>query len=847
MPKIRDLDAVREAVRDECDLQEVIEGYGYDFVPFGTDHVATTCPFHTENDPSFAVSESKQVYICYGCKEGGDVFTFIQKMEGLGHVDAIRHLADWAGMDISAYEAPESREEREARRLIATNQEVHQALVTDSKNQKELRKWRVTRALDADVVERYGLCYSRGVPDVSPARAKTLGLTWDKRWTDVVVVPLKDEHGSIMGFRNRRIYHDGKLRVIGPDNNHPLPIPLLYGYYEARTAIRSAGAVILVEGEIDVLQMAAHGYENVCGTFGTDLDDGALGFLHERGVREIVVMPDGDEAGRKFARKVARLRHEGLTIKIASLQGTDPDDALLEDPQIVKDSLRAAKLGVEYIIDQVLLTNDAFTYTQKMEALRDIKEAIGPMTRLEEEVAVATLTERLGVSTVAITDHFREIEASGNEKLHNTRAEKAVIARALDGDQWTGEIIMGLSAEDFHLTRHAQIFEAIGSLYRAGQEVNRDTIAITLERMRAGDAVDYLDTIQDRDAIATGFMIEELREKSAKRKIERLARGIMGDVKNPTLPGRQLVQGVMGSLSQIIVGKDVGLTEMGGLVDNLIDTLHERMKDPTVIVGWDLGSEWQTLNRTIHGLQTNRYFVFAAPSSVGKTTALICFASRLSVDLQVPSLVLTFETGKDVLTQRIISHRARVKQESITTGYVGKDELKHIHAAAAEVGAAPLVITERGRYLEDAQAIIQHDVLTRGTQLVLIDYAQLMHLSDKGQMPRYREIGHISNALQTMTEELNLSIVLFAQINREGSKAGSNADHTHVGDSFQLAQDATIFVTMLEKTKEDIEVDGLDKGNRILKISKNRKDGPTGVMWHAHADVETQRIVEVVT
>src|SRR5690606_12563186 len=105
MRKLRDLDVVRDLVRSANPLQEVLESYGVDLKPSGADSLKALCPFHVEHTPSFGLSLSKQVYFCYGCKAKGDVFRLVQDLENVQFLDAVRLLADRAGIDLSPYES----------------------------------------------------------------------------------------------------------------------------------------------------------------------------------------------------------------------------------------------------------------------------------------------------------------------------------------------------------------------------------------------------------------------------------------------------------------------------------------------------------------------------------------------------------------------------------------------------------------------------------------------------------------------------------------------------------------------------------------------------------------------
>lgn len=846
MGRIRDLDVVKEKIRQSVNLEDVVEFYGHDLQPYGNGHKVASCPFHSETEPSFAVQTEKQVYFCYGCKESGDIFTFVQKMEAITFLEAIRWLAEYGSIDLRPYESPETKEEKLQRGFISLNESVLEHAEA-ARGSAEFRTWQKKRYLKTDVLETYRVGYSSAPwsPKGSSADdAKKLGLKGGRgpqvRWTDVVVVPIFNDQGKCVAYRNRPL-GEGTLKTVTVNSDHPLPIPPIYGFYQARSHIRKAKKVIIVEGEVDVWQMVSNGYGYTCGGFGTNISVEMLDWLYEHGVSEVIFMPDADEAGRKFARKVASIRHKHVAIKIAILKEGDPDEALLSDPEIVSDALESAVYGVEYLVNDVL-SRDIFTMSQKKDALRELQPIIAESTKVEGEMVVQILAERFGIDPIAVADFFLE-EAPGAEKLYDTRAERSVLANAIANSEMTGRMVIALEPKDFYLRKHEQIATAISHLYRHGHEVSLATVEITLERMGFNEALDYVSTL-DVDGPAD-FMIDVVKDKASRRYLQIIGRTLVTETVNPTYSTDQISQTAMAGVSRVVVGGDDGLKHVNGPLIEVMDQIHERAKNPQLIVGLDLGQDWSMLNRTIHGLQTKRYMVIAAPAGVGKTTAMISLSSRIAVDLETPSLILTFETDRETIIKRLIAHRSGVRLENIITGHLDEGMMQRVHDAAAEIGASPLVITERGQIYEEAQALIQHDVISRGTKTVFVDYIQLMNLSNAKGIPRHQEVGNISRGFLDMARDLDLSVVALAQINREGLKKGGAAGHEDTGDSFKIAQDAMIFATMTEKDAEAIEEDGPEKGNRKLSISKNRADGQTGVFCFMHADPAIQRIMEV--
>jgi replicative DNA helicase len=637
-------------------------------------------------------------------------------------------------------------------------------------------------------------------------------------------------------------------KTMGPRNDHPLPIPPVYGFHEAKKAIKEdSGRVILVEGEVDVWQMVSEGFNATIGTFGTSFGRDGLDFLSERGIREVVLLADADKAGKKFSARIASLHHPTLRIKIATLDVGDPDETIARDgPDAIQNAIDNACYGIEYLVG-LALSKTVISVTDKIDLLLDLKSVVAEAPKVDQALAIQMLSEALALDAASIQDVFLDLDP-GETQLHDRKSERTILANMLQSAEFAGRAIQDLDAMDFHMVRHAQVFTAISTLYRAGHEITVDTVAITLERAGAESAIKVLDSVAGLGTtMGAEFLIGSIREKSMRRQMVAIGRGLLADSSNPTIAPDLIAQAHMSHIARVVVGEDRGRT-IDRLVDGVIDILHERMKNPSLIIGHDLGRDWQSLNRTIHGLQPGRLMVVAAPSGVGKTSAMIGMASQICVQNAVPGLILTLETDDKTLTSRLISHRSEVELEAIATGHVSKEDIALLHGAAAQIAASPLQIMQRGRTLEEAQALIRHDHMVRGTEVVWLDYVQLMRLADPGKNTRRDvELGMISEGLLTTALELNVAIVALAQINREGAKKHTKADHTDIAEAFKIAQDSDIFMTIMEKTDEEIEIDGAERGNRRARISKNRRDGKVGVTWDIMASLDVQRMREVIS
>lgn len=821
MRRIKELNHVAELIKSEGRIDEIIKSYGVELLASGENWKAS-CPFHEERTPSFGVSNLRQLYHCFGCKEGGDVFSFVQTIETVPFDEAVRKVADILGFDLTPYEADATPEElRALEHYRKYEAEAHH--YTNGIGDERYDEWVQRRRFNILVLDQYYIGFDKNSGRVS--------------------IPLKDAYGRVAGIRTKSIDGTGD-KIDGPSSKHPVPVPPIYGLYEARREIRKAGFVILVEGEPDVWQMVSAGFGNTASVLGSKLNSEQLEYLKSVGVTRAVLLADTDSAGAKFVSKFAATPNKtGVAVRIAIPKvnsGKDPDEIILAhgtDP--IQSAIDSAVHQFEYVIQDAWARHDPQNGSQKLDFLNEMQEKIINFPELERELAVSQIAGLVGMPRDVLDDYFKEGEDANVATLHNTRGERVVLTRMVHDNEFCGQALISLHIEDFYLTKHRSAFQTIGQLFRSNQPVNAETVELTLSKNGStlqGILVDNTDNAE--------FHLSDLRDKALRRSVQKRATEIAARMRDTSIDAGVSIQKFASEIASSIVGGGDKLKTASELVKSTISIMHERMKEPNAIIGLDLGPDWFVFNHTIHGLQRGRYAVIAAPSGVGKTAMAGSWAGRVSVELNEPATYFTFETGPEAMLHRMVARASGVESDKIITGMVNEEEAELVHDAAANISGSPLVFTSRGRTFTETQAIIRHDVLRRGTRVIFVDYLQLM--SHGGQeargVSRYEEVGLISRGLLELAQELNISIVALAQINREGTKRG-DANKEDVGDSYKIVQDADIFYVMREMSKDEIAATG-SKGSRVGLLDKHRH-GKAGIKTNLAADLNVMRIYEV--
>lgn len=336
-------DDLIEEVRSKNDIVDVISSY-VKLKKTGATYFGL-CPFHNEKSPSFSVTPSKQMYYCFGCGEGGNVYSFIMKYENFTFLEAVKMLADKAGVTLP--EAEYSEEERKKADLKATLLEINKKAAMYFHHQLKSEKGQIgmsyftERGLDKETIVHFGLGYSNKTSDdlyryfkqqgYSDDILKETGLfsfsekgTYDKFWNRVMF-PILDINSRVIGFGGR-VMGEGEPKYLNsPETRIFEKSRNLYGMNFARTSRKSY--MLICEGYMDVIALQRAGFTNAVAALGTAFTD-QHAMLIKRYVKEAILTFDSDGAGRKAAlRAIHILKRTGVAAKVLDMSPyKDPDE-----------------------------------------------------------------------------------------------------------------------------------------------------------------------------------------------------------------------------------------------------------------------------------------------------------------------------------------------------------------------------------------------------------------------------------------------------------------------------------------------------------------------------------------
>ena len=337
-------DDIIEEVRMKNDIVDVVSQY-VKLNKRGNTYFGL-CPFHNEKTPSFSVTPSKQMYYCFGCGAGGNVYNFVMEYENYTFGEALQHLADRAGVQLPKIEY--SREAREKAEKRATLLEINKLAASyfyyqlRRENGSQAYTYLINRGVSEDTIKKFGLGYSDKYSDdlykflksksYSDDLLRESGLfnvderhgMYDKFWNRVIF-PIMDVNNRVIGFGGR-VMGDGKPKYLNsPETKIFDKSRNLYGLNIARTTRKNY--LILCEGYMDVISMHQAGFTNAVASLGTALTSGHASLL-KRYTQEVLLLYDSDDAGVRAAlRAIPILREAGITSRVVSLKPhKDPDE-----------------------------------------------------------------------------------------------------------------------------------------------------------------------------------------------------------------------------------------------------------------------------------------------------------------------------------------------------------------------------------------------------------------------------------------------------------------------------------------------------------------------------------------
>jgi len=507
-----------DRVKQQADIVRIIGEY----VPLrkSGQNFTGLCPFHSEKTPSFAVHPVKQIYHCFGCGVGGDVFNFIMEMDKVAFPEAVRAVAEKCGIPIPQ-QRERTPEERKANQQRSALVEMHREaaaffarqLATTAEG-KAARAYLADRGLDDAAIERFGLGYApsggesllrhlkQKFPDALIAQSGLAsrddkGRLYD-RFRRRIIFPIANDTGKIVAFGGRSLGDDMPKYLNSPETPIYKKSEVLYHLDRAKEAIRRAGFAVLVEGYMDTIGVARAGIDNVVASCGTSLTEPQVRLL-KRFTQQIVVNYDPDSAGQAATeRSLSLLLEQDFDTRVLALPPVDgkPADPDLfiqkKGAEAYRDLLSKAPPFLDYLISrarQMDLTSAQGKLAAVNFLMPHVQRIANPLLRSEWATRIA---QQLRIEEPVLREALRKSAAERRSEVHTKPelvsrsarpAERRLVQMLIDADEFRARLAQALIAEELHKGLETEaVFAALLPACAGGSRPNTTALADTLEK-----------------------------------------------------------------------------------------------------------------------------------------------------------------------------------------------------------------------------------------------------------------------------------------------------------------------------------------------------------------------------
>jgi DNA primase len=506
-----------QSVKQQVDIVKVIEGY-IRLRKAGAQNYSGLCPFHKEKSPSFSVHAVRQFYHCFGCGVSGDVFSFVGKIENVSFPEAVRIVAQKAGIPLPKREFSSPEEAAEAR-MRGKLLDMHEAAACWFEEQLRgpegalAREYLAGRGMSLEGIRTFRIGYApdsfgalrerlSGMADETTLRASglfsskeqgdgTQGPIYD-RFRKRVTFPICNESGRVIAFTARTL-ETGEKAGAKYINSPETPLyhkgEVLFNLDKAKAAIRQAGYALLVEGQMDCISLFLRGIQHVIATSGTAFTEQQVNIL-KRHTQNVVVNFDPDAAGANAAEKsISLLTEEGFNLKLVTLDGgLDPDRFIRErGVEAYTQAVMGARRQADYLIERARQLFPGATAEQKLKQMNYLLPHIRriPQKLVRHQFAMDA-AQKLGIDSAVLREELRQAALKRRDRIEVrttalTEVER-VLLRALAITDPEHEEARRAAADG--VTRQPHWFEGLG-------------VAQTLSLLANRGSRDPMDAVED--------------------------------------------------------------------------------------------------------------------------------------------------------------------------------------------------------------------------------------------------------------------------------------------------------------------------------------------------------------
>ena len=506
-------------IRQSVDIVDVIGEY----LPLekkGRNYIAL-CPFHDDKHPSMSVSPDKQIFMCFVCGTGGNVFTFLQKYLKISYIEAVKKVAEIGHIDLSEYHldvvsSPISKENASLYQMHEEAQKIY-SYYLNTKLGLEAKAYLTKRHFSDELIKEFQIGYAPlqstlyqafeklGFQEIDMVKSGLIVESYQHfdRFQDRIMFPLYNQQGQVVGFSGR-IYKptqtDSKY-VNSPESDIFIKGQTLYHYHQCKEAVKEAGFIYLLEGFMDVIAMYKAGIENTVAIMGTALTKGHIQALR-RLTHHVHLCLDGDQAGQTAMSKAAReLEEAGFQVSIIVLPDNHDPDEIYEEhgKEGLQEALKKTLKPIEFLMNFEYQKIDSQNYDDRKNYLEKMCYEIAKIhDPIDQDYYIQVLSKQSGFSYDLI---HQQINGMKPQFHHETRVPQKKITHLKDKYQQAEHDLL------FYMLNHKSValkYEAkAGFMYNDQYRIIASYIIDYYRHHNQLEIADLINSIQKEDLIQT--------------------------------------------------------------------------------------------------------------------------------------------------------------------------------------------------------------------------------------------------------------------------------------------------------------------------------------------------------
>jgi DNA primase len=489
-----------DQIQEKTDIVELISGYA-PLKKAGRNYKAP-CPFHNEKTPSFIVSPDKQIYHCFGCGAGGNVFSFLMRIENLQFPEAVEMLAEKAGIVVPRSAGARQGEDPLAAKIYAMNEAACGFFQDCLAGKDTAREYLVSRGVGDETIKKFRIGYApdawEGLLtffrkknfDLSIIEKSGLAIPNDKggrydRFRNRIIFPIIDLKNRVLGFGARVLDSSLPKYINSPETPVYSKGRNLYGLNFSKDAIRAKNYALIVEGYLDFLIPYQAGAENIIATLGTALTTDQIKLL-KRFASTVIMVYDPDEAGEAASlRNLDLFIGEDVNVYIAELpKGLDPDSFIRKNgAEEFNKLIKSGKNLFDYKLDKLMKRFDMRTAHGKAGI---VGEMLPTISRINNAVVkselIKKLAQRLSIDIDAVKEEMKKVKQDYSKgrytvtpveaRKDSRTAEMIILALMIESADLVGKVIDLLPAEEYRNSTVRDIATLIYGMHRENRAVN---------------------------------------------------------------------------------------------------------------------------------------------------------------------------------------------------------------------------------------------------------------------------------------------------------------------------------------------------------------------------------------